>query len=253
MATWAMYRILIEWRVGNDRNQSAIGILSVATLIAVGLVSLYFVDYRSPNAPARPAWIDAAQYCLACVAISCGPGATPLSPYVEWALLGLGFVAAASLIRSWWSCPAGRAHTTGLLLFGISFVGLIAALGWGRSGFAQHYGIFPRYAVVTAPALCWLYLVWSVQKPQMLGPVIQVTLFALVAGVLALNTEHGLTWAKERRQLCERVKRDVRAGLPAGVIAARHPDLHPKPEKVAIWMDMLRRAEIGRFKSLPAP
>jgi hypothetical protein len=73
-----------------------------------------------------------------------------------------------------------------------------------------------------------------------------------MCGLLLINTPKGISGAIALRQTMTRLETDMRAGMPANDLAARHgPDLaFPCTELLAQNLELFRKARLGPYRDV---
>ena len=252
----AVWLLVWAWRSRRTPGRAAWRLAVVAALAAaaLALVPVYFIGYEPiAEHPASPSWEATGKVGLEFLTMSFGSAMIPWWNAARFIVLGLLAGTAAALTAAWRSRPEERIRCLGLLLFLAALVGLALGIGWGRAGIDRSAGFAVRYAVLAVPFLCAVYLACDVVGPAARARFVQVALFIALLALCRTNTRMGLWSGRERRELFRAAERDLRAHLPAEVIAARHPILHPVPTFLIPRLEWLRRADIGAFKNLAAP
>ena len=130
------------------------------------------------------------------------------------------------------------------------------AIGVGRGGRQINIDTFERhYGILAVPFLTWVYLVWCLYyDSRPVGRLVQMSLLVLMCAVFCLNLYVPGDPARFR-DAEERFEEDVRAGLPAPLLAERHLKLfwgeeYPVEGKalVAQRMRLLRRTGVDPFR-----
>ena len=106
----------------------------------------------------------------------------------------------------------GRPRALGLFLFIVAFASLALAVGVGR-GARPCDGLDSHYGTAALPVLCWAYLVSDIYVSRTASRLVQMSLFALMCDVFALNTSDAVACVE--RLHCAR-RRGDRARHPRG-------------------------------------
>ena len=215
------------------------------------LAALYFVGYEHPwwNPP--------------------NPGVVP-SVKIVLKLLALGFGAAA---YSWWppgvvaaviflAASSGQAvrrvvrgghidyRALGPALFLGNGLAFVAAVGWGRAGYAPEIGIPLRYVSIALPAFIAAYLIWTASSSRT-ALMIQRGLALTVLILLPVNTAAGhRQFADWYHDGMTRIQADLDAGTSIEELAERHQPFLVhwwSPEELARHMRMLHEAGVPPF------
>lgn len=238
--------VWLNW--GNCR--SLLWSWQVAFLILVALVSVVLlVMVRRGSRPGAKAALLAG-LCLVLLPL-CGPtGLVFVPPFTVW----LAWVG-AGLRRS----PEPGDRRTGLVVWALL---LALAVGWGRAGHGEWSGLAKHYVILLMPALCGLYFIGQTSE-TVAGRWLRAGVFFLVCAHFAYNMHRGQEYGRSLRERNELFEQDLRAGLPASLLADRHasflcsPLLGPRrnqhdhcKETIAGHLLALRRARIGPFSAL---
>jgi hypothetical protein len=131
----------------------------------------------------------------------------------------------------------------------ISALGLVAAVGLGRSGFGPGMGFQPRYALLVFPLLAAVYYAWGLYAPPAAGRLVQNMLFVAAAGSFLFNSAEGRAYGRVRRQATDAFMADLHAGAPVRRLAAKHwTAFYPGRRDVLHGLGMLERAGQGPFR-----
>ncbi len=256
LAAWLVIVGWLQWGSGaRHARLLAVGIWACAAL-AVLLVPLYFIDL----APTIRATRDLLQVTVTTglfLTQGLAPAVAGLRPWSFIVILGLGMSGAVALIaalRSQEGRARERAIALGLFLVGLA--GLALSVGIGRPGAT----VFPpRYYLMAAPALAWLYFAWGAFGRGRIAPILRGSLVVLAAMAMVFNTMRGIEAGRARAGAFDAFAQDLQEGLPASrLIARHHRTLLPFPEAGGqYWhrelersFEVLRAAGIGVFGAL---
>ena len=236
---------------GSARRQAVV--IWVLTAIALLLVPVYFVALRNTGVPPLDV-IPSAKTAVSFLAYGLGPAAGVVRPWPTVATFVVFVVATGYLLVALRDPNASRrAHAGALLCALIAFAGLTASVA------SRPYGLPHRYFLFAAPALCWVYLVVDFVHRRDVARAGRAVLLLVAAAVAVYNAPAGLGYARARSAGMSAFAADVRAGLPASQLLARHQrTLMPFPgeggafahDVLALDFDALRRSRIGVFASL---
>lgn len=200
-----------------------VGLISLA-----GLTPLYAIQYvdgyhRPAHHPASAGAVESARIGLEAQAMALGPAATGL-----WPAIGGGLVLVGGFVLG----PLARRLFTGDWARGLGLLAVIGAatavafgIGWGRSGFHDDMGFAWRYGWLTVPAVLAAYFAWLTGGGRMAGYGPGVLAVALVNLALVNEVSGFRDGERHVRAFDAAWRADVRAGVPAGVLADRHfPD-----------------------------
>jgi len=255
LALWLAYVALLQRRIGTSAGRRNAIVMAAFASSAVLLIGLYFVGYhRVPyfHLTRNPRVIvtSAAQF----LTMGFGPGVVGLGfdhrvPMFFWqfvcaGVVGLFLITGWVLLKTWWTQSEQRARTSGLFLFLVAMASLALGLGMGRLAFET------RYVTLSVPALCAVYLAWTIYGSPRLQNIVRAILFATVLIVLVPNTFWGWRWANYIKSHLVPFERDIKAGIPPYQLLQRYADLHQDNELMMDYMPMLRSARVGAFRYL---
>src|SRR5262249_43563124 len=147
------------------------------------------------------------------LSVAFGPAAAATWPWSGIGLVILMVLSAAFLTSLSVRQPQARLAALGSLAF-LGGFGLIAlAIGWGRSALAPDYCLESRYALLSVPVLCAVYLAGNLPA-LMPGRLLQWVLFACMCLAMPANFEEGWTRALAHRRGTQEFERDVLRGVP---------------------------------------
>jgi hypothetical protein len=228
-------------------------VLLGAALAAVLLSAAYLVGFRRATMPAPGSTLDVWRTGLEVLAASFGPPGAALWPASAAALTGLYAITVALAARALWRLPPARVEAAGLLAALAGGFGVAAAIALGRAGFGPGRGLEERYAVLLLPMLAAVYLCWLLFGGRA-RPASHAFLFIVASVAFAVGIAHGSRFGRQRRAQGDALRRDLRAGLPPGLLAARHgASLYPSLPRLAARLELLRQAGHGPYRAQPAP
>jgi hypothetical protein len=136
--------------------------------------------------------------------------------------------------------PGGRFPIGGLLAYWLAFTALALAVGYGRSGNDPRFCLEPRYAILSLPFLCAVYLIIGVTLRPWSGKIGQLLLCSLVVFWSPQNFTQGWLDARWYHQKNERFVADMNAGKPLTYLIYRHRWWVPMPWMLPLYTDMER-------------
>ncbi len=249
-ATWGQSDATL--RTAPFRRQAGAGALAACCLCGV-----YFIGYEpSPWNEPSPGLLATIATTGKFLVFGLGPAtakAWGVFSLVTAAIIvaGIGVLAGALRRRE-----GERVRVLGLLMFFAAFIGLGAALGWGRAGRVAATGrMSPRYVLLAAPLMCAAYyslLLYGTERLRRLGP---AALALLAALLFPLNTREGLKRRDWFGAGMTAFERDLSGGASIEELAARHHAflLHWDEPLMVTSMRQLREAGFRPFSHLPAP
>lgn len=254
MALWLGYAAVLQWRTVGARPNAIT--LATFAFIAILLVGLYFIGYhRVPYHPSTHNPRLIVRTAIQFLTMGFGPGVVGLSldhrsPIFFWkficaAVAGLFLATAWILLMTWRKEPEQRMRVAGLLLFIGAMLSLALGLGMGREGFET------RYITLSVPAVCAVYVTWSIFGPPRLQRAVRIALFATALAILPANTRWGWQYATDFKSHLTAFETDLRAGTPPYKLVQRYAYyLHLHHDILTDYMPMLRDAGIGAFRYL---
>jgi hypothetical protein len=258
LALWLAYSGWGRWRSGEPgARRDGLWIMVLAAL-ALLLVPLYFVGFvggtHRPNLANLhdiETWLKVAGQSLV---MSLGAVGLPLWHELRWLVAGLALFGVAGLGLLRLRRPQECYRVAGLFFFLGALASVALGLAWGRFWGARDAGLAWRYSYLGLPALCCLYLsgvAWAAPA----GRLLQMTLFTVACVLWPVNFQTVQQYVAFRQASMSQLERDVRQGMPPGVLAERHWGWqcgYYSPEYLAARLRMLRSAGVGDFRLLRA-
>lgn len=169
---WALCTCLVSWRSGArgaKRNSLCLGTF---TLLALGLLFLYFVgyDWHASFSPPSPDMGVTLRSALQFLTGSFGvKAASSTWPYSGMAMLALLLLSVSAILWELFASgkPRRRWHALGLLFFLGATSTLALAIGWGRGGVAesiQAASMLMEYTSLSVVVLCGCYFAWAIHQ-----------------------------------------------------------------------------------------
>jgi hypothetical protein len=256
LALWLEYGAVLHWRTGTRLGKRNAIILSVFALLGVLFVGLYFLGYHKvPYHPSTYRPLSVCRTAVQFITMGFGPGVVGLGfdrrlPMPLWeivcAAVAVLFVLTGwRLVRTWRTQPNECARAAGIVLYLAAMLSLALGIGLGRNGFET------RYVTLSVPALCAVYLAWSIYGSLHMQRVVRAALFVTSAIVLFPNIGWGLLYARDLRSHLAAFEKDMLTGMPPYQLIQRHARyLHLHHTVLMDYMPMLRRAGVGSFRYL---
>jgi hypothetical protein len=138
-------------------------------------------------------------------------------PYSGWAIMLLWLAALIVLMRA---AIRRRRPIGGLIAYWLAFTLLAHALGWGRSGFDYTACLQQRYALLSVPFLCAVYLILGMSPVA--GKAAQFMLAALILFWSPDNIHEGVSVARRVHEKNRRFLEDMSAGKPLMYVIHHH-------------------------------
>jgi hypothetical protein len=250
LGVWLAYAaIQTGWSSGKRARWDRVWI-GLLALLPFALAGAFFYDHHRLASSKPPPGVGAALL-TACqfLTVSLGHPVVQLWLYALVAILTATAAVVACLLRA---CRRGegRCGAAGFLAFLAGMAILSGGIGWNRAGFGPYEGFQWRYVTLSAPLLCGLYLAWEAYGPRRLGQLLPACLFTAVCIFFWPNFESGHEMGEGLRELMVTLEHDIRAGVPASVLAQRSTWLFPNPEMLEKRFEMLQRAGWGNFRYL---
>jgi hypothetical protein len=257
LALWLAYAGLRSWHAGTPLARRHGAYIIALALAAIGVVLLYFTGLTRSTPPNSSVWLTV-RGAVMFLSVAFGPAGAATWPCSGIAVMVLTMLCAALLTSLALRQPQARLGALGIMAFlvGFGLVGL--AIGWGRSGLAPYYCLDGRYALLSAPAICAMYLAGNLLEPRS-GRWLQWLLFLGMCLAQPANFEHGWTGALAHRRGTHEFARDVQRGVPIQLLIKRYHWLVPswtgeeQPQFEPLVLDrwrLLRRVGHRVFKDL---
>jgi hypothetical protein len=247
LAFWAI-RDRVPKRPAGTVNLVMVALLSIAALV---LLALYFIGF-SRAGPASADWQATVRVAGQFLTSGFGFGALNWWPYVAYAHVALLVFSVAVLLLRWRQDPRTGVRCAGLLLFLLGMVGLGAAIGWGRAGYApmlNSVGFAYRYSMAAAPVLCVVFFLGEVAGIGALARFLQMTLFACLSVLLLPNTQAGIGFGRYKFDHIHPVEKDLQPNVTCRQVAEKH-HVCRDAGNMERCLEMLREAGIGKFGRL---
>ncbi|MBA4064451.1 MAG: hypothetical protein C0501_12205 [Isosphaera sp.] len=239
VCAWVVYLAAAEWRAGR-RGRAAV-LIGLAVLPPAYCVP-YFTGYEHPphHPPTSSDPVAVARVAAEGLAMAAAPGAPPVWAVVFAAEVVLGLATVRLLVGG----PGGdRTSAFGLAAVAAGVVLLVLAVGHGRAAMGPGMGLWSRYGLLTWPLLGAAYLVWVRAGRE------AVPMLMCFAASLAFvpNTGTGMAVGSAVRAGYDRIRADVRAGVPVAALVDRHLKGTGQEGRAARGIPMLREAGVGVF------
>ena len=227
-------------------------LLLAAALGAALLAAAYVVGFRRATMPAPRSTLDVLRTASEVLGASLGPVGAAAWPASAVALTVLYLLTAGLAVRAAWRRPPTRVEAAGVLAAMAGGFGVAAAIAVGRAGFGPGRGLEARYAVLLLPLLVAVYLCWQLfgGRARRAG---HALLFLSACLAFAVSLGDAARYGRQRRAQGDALMRDLVAGVPPGLLAARHTgSLYPSQSRLASRLDLLRQAGHGPYRGLSA-
>jgi len=260
MSGWIGCVGLKGWFSNESGKKRSSIVLVVLALISLGMVGLYFYEYRNQPGSSfsvpHPTLRAVVRTSLEVFSMGLGPMSSRfLWPYSMVMIIGMIGLGAATVMFVWYRQPSERNRALGVLFFLGAVTGLAIGIGKVRAGDnnVTGLGFENRYTTLMLPALYGIYLMGSAYYPISFGRFVQVGLFALLSPFFILNTTAGMEFAAERRAKEVEFLQDLKNGKPTYYLARTYSwwlsnALNQK--EFADCLRMLRQANIGPYRNL---
>ena len=224
-------------------------VIALFALFPVVYLRFYFQDYHRPEGHPpfeMKNWFAAAQVTMEVIAVGFGIAVEWIWLAVFLGILGVSLAVANAAIRG------GRKHSgewpsiAGVVAVCLGVCGLALAIGAGRSGFGDSFGLWPRYSILTWPLLASLYfaaLVWGM--PWLRAVPGAFAVFALV--LLPVNTMYGIGNGRHHAEWLGAIEKDVQNDILEELIVKQHLDGTGQEERALRGIPLLRARGIGPF------
>ena len=261
LVSWLVYSIAARWTKLSTSERSAAGIALAISAIAVLLVGLYFVDY-TPYFPANeptnvsawppfPGLVAGINTGLQMLALSLGTATKRYTVYWGFVVLVAAAATVAVLVTVVMKNAAQRLRASALLAFLVAAAVLVLAIVRARAGMGLDYIYQGHYLTLLAPALCCSYFAWELSGHAW-ARIFQYGMALILAVLLPWNFSAAVQTGKDVQARTQSFNTDVRAGIPAFVLAERHfaSDVVPQSEKLTQILLAQKRNGIGIFTEI---
>jgi hypothetical protein len=247
LAVWSLMRIgRVSGRLG-----------ALASFLTLTLITLGPTHKLTSTGPGLWATLRGA---IMFLSTAFGATGTNHWPYSGWIIVILGLAGAVILMRrkrlplspvlGGESQGEGAGLTVrtcgGLSAYFVAFALLAMALGWGRAGFVGWGGGGidllacgePRYALLSLPFLCAIYLVVGMEPIGWVGKLAQFTIAGLVLLWSPDNFHEGVVAARHVHEKNRRFLEDMSAGKPLMYVIHHHRWWVPHGWSWSAYLDM---------------
>jgi hypothetical protein len=246
LACWLAFAGLCRWREDSAHHRRDGALLMLLALVPVALVADMFfgIHYRLCESPSvSAALVTALQF------LSGGLGRAAKE---TWPVSGV--IAPAGMLYCSWQLyrvfrrqPAERVRAAGLFCFLGGVGSLTVAMAMGRPG----SGFLTRYMTLGAPLLCLFYVQLTVYAPPAVKIRLQHALALLMWGLLIVNTQKGLCFARSYETPQAQFEQDVQNGLSTDELAVRYDKDVGFPLATDVFaqrLEMLRQSRLGPYR-----
>ena len=251
LALWQGYCGVLQLRTGQSDRRPIAMVLMTTFAASLLILPMYFIHYRRG--------IHEGHGLFPVLAMSARVWNAGFGRLLGWLwpysaiVLPAIFLAVAVALVAGRALPADRPRAIGLLLFLGAYACLAVVIGWGRGAFLWEDYFDKHYAIVMAPALCWLYLASQIYCTPAASRLVGMFLFAASCGVYAASrfrcwwsTGYGVSTVLRPSGTC--------GGMAPSLLVERHVyvflDTNEEPLKAWVIenLEKLRRAGIGPYR-----
>jgi hypothetical protein len=244
-----------SWRAGSPTGRRDALVAWALAAVAVVLIPIYFIDLKTSvsQQPFQP--LRSLKAMMAFVAHGLGPAAPALRPWSYVLVFGVFLSATAVLVLALRNRDVAiRSRGFAMLMFMVAFSGVAFAVGVARP---REFP--PRYFLQAVPAWWWAYFVFDIYGRGWTRRLALMGLLSLAVAASGVGFRVGLQYAKDRDAQLTVFESDLRKGMSASQLVARHQrTLMPFPEDggasfhdaLTYGFDVLRKRGVGAFKSL---
>ena len=261
LAAWLFVWALSVWPPYTQLQQRRLAFVLLTALTALLLTVFYFVDYKpyfpvndpptiSSWAPS-PGLIASGVAYLQILGLSLSTVTKPYAIVCGLAVLGFGIVTAGVLIRALWQRPAESLRLFGLIMLLSAQAVIVAVIAWSRAGMGLDYIYQGHYLTIMVPALCAFYFVWQIAGGRF-ARFVQFGMAVVLAALLPASYVQAKQVGNALRQQSAAFERDVRAGMPAEILAEHYfaSDVVPRADKITRILIAHKANGIGIFKEI---
>jgi hypothetical protein len=200
--------------------------------------------------PTTPSAAASLRATLEVLAVSLGPVGGTAWPWSAAIVVALCGITAVLLLAAFRVHRRERTRALGLLAAMAAVIAMVSAIGFGRAGFGPGAGFESRYTVLSVPILIAVCFAWQLYGGAAAG-FGQAWLFTLMCVAFSVSTHYGAEYGHMRREQADRLRDDVRAGVPPAALARRHwREFYPFRDVLARRLRMLEAAGQGPYRGL---
>jgi hypothetical protein len=223
--------------------------IALFSLFPVVYLRFYFQDYHRPEG--HPPfewknWYAAAQVTMEVLAVGFGIAVEWIWLAVFLGILLASFLVAVEGLNRFRINKSERPRVSGLVAVCLGVCGLALAIGAGRSGFGDDFGLWPRYSMLTWPLLATLYFAAVAWGGNWLKTVPEA--FMLLSLVLfPFNTKHGLERGINQLKWLGKIETMLAEGVPDEIIVKEQIEATGQGDRAIRGIPLLRERGIGPF------
>jgi len=261
LAAWLLAWTVTVWPSYSQLQRQRLALVLFAVFAAFALTGFYFVDYKpyfpvndpptiSSWAPS-PGLLGSGVAYLQILGLSLGTVTKPYAVPCGLAVLGFGIVTASVLIQALRQRPAERFRVLGLLAMLCAQAAIVAVIAWSRAGMGLDYIYQGHYLTIVAPALCVFYFAWEIAGGRF-APFVEFSMAIVLVALLPASYIQARQFGNALQQQAAAFERDVRAGVPASVLAEHHfaSDVVPRADKIMRILTAHKANGMGIFKEI---
>ena len=224
----SLFASVLCWTILRERtwSRSAAVIYGASQIAIVLIVTAYFLGYHHSELAQPATGLAFVSWASAQVlALGFGPATRSLSSLSVLVVVGLiGCTVGFAISRIRQLNGIYRLRLAGLLATVLTGCLYAVTLSRGRALMAySYYGGWPqRYCLLMAPVFISAYFIWDFCSRGSVQRLVQPALAGILVVLLPLNLAHGIAWIDLYEQQTQPMLSDLKANLPAPVIAKRN-------------------------------
>ncbi len=249
VALWMAYG---EWRDARQHGLRPMKHLIRLALpvLACALNVFYFVGYQNPSYHPHSSGWRAARGTIEFFAVGLGPAVKTVWPCIHaFAILASASVI-AGLALVWKNRSSERYCVGGLFLFFAATVALACAIGKGRAFLGPHLCEESRYAWLSIPTFCWIYLAaFRCERPAF-AVFVQGCLLVAVVFLAKGNFDEGRDGLRKRRQIMMNIEQAAREGMNTYRMGDKFGVDNGLGPRIVPFLELLRKKGLGPFSGI---
>ncbi len=249
IALWMTYG---EWRDARLHGlRPIVHLIRLALpVLACALDAFYFVGYQNPSHLPHSSGLRAAHSAIEFFTVGLGPAVKGYWPYAHAFAVLASATVLAGLALVWRKHSSERLCIAGLLVFFLSMAALAGAVGIGRASLGLHLCETSRYAWLSVPTFCWIYLAASRGGRPAFALFVQMSLLFAALFLAKTNFSEGRQWSRYHRQLMVNIEQAAREGMNTERMADKFGTANGLGTCIASFFEMLQKKGLGPYSGI---